>query len=193
MCYESIVPTQNHSGTSTRRLRAAVQGRLGSRILRSWQLYVLLVPAFLFIILFRYGPMYGLQLAFKSFNIRLGISASPWIGFDHFVRLFSYYRIGEIFLNTLILAVYKLAACFPLPIILAIALNEVRNVRMRRTIQVVTYAPYFISVVIVVGMLMQIFSPHYGIYAVVCKLLGKDAMDKDTMAKDSMQKDETNK
>ncbi len=165
MCYKSIVLMQGN------------RRKLGPRILRSWQLYVLLIPAFLFIVLFRYGPMYGLQLAFKSYNIRLGILRSPWIGFTHFIRLFSYYRIGEIFLNTLILAVYKLAACFPLPIILAISLNEVRRVRLSRTIQLISCAPYFISVVIVVGMMMQIFSPHYGIYSILCRLLGTEAVD----------------
>jgi ABC-type polysaccharide transport system permease subunit len=147
---------------------------LGRRILSSWQLYVFLVPAILFIAIFRYGPMFGLQLAFKSYNIRLGILRSPWIGFAHFARLFSYYRFGEVFLNTVVLALYKLAATFPLPIILAISLGEVRNVRLRRTLQTVTYAPYFISVVIVVGMMMQIFSPHFGIYTLVRGLLGLD-------------------
>jgi putative aldouronate transport system permease protein len=83
---------------------------LGKRLLESWQLYVLLIPALLFIGVFRYGPMYGLQLAFKSFNVKLGITRSPGIGLAHFVRLFSYYRFAEIFVNTLILAAYKLAA-----------------------------------------------------------------------------------
>jgi putative aldouronate transport system permease protein len=153
------------------------RSNLSKRILSSWQLYVFLVPAVLFIAIFRYGPMYGLQLAFKSFNIRLGIMNSPWIGFAHFARLFSYYRFGEVFLNTVILALYKLAATFPLPIILAIALNEVARVRLRRTLQVVTYAPYFISTVIVVGMMMQIFSPHYGIYTLIRGLLGMEPID----------------
>src|SRR3972149_1091979 len=95
---------------------------LGRRMLESWQLYVFLIPAILFIAIFRYGPMFGLQLAFKTYNMKQGIFGSPWIGFDHFRRLFSYYRFGEIFLNTVILAVYKLAAAFPFPIILAISL-----------------------------------------------------------------------
>jgi putative aldouronate transport system permease protein len=155
----------------------ATRTSLGRRILASWQLYVFLVPAILFIGIFRYGPMFGLQLAFKSYNIRLGILKSPWIGFAHFQRLFSYYRFSEVFLNSVILAVYKLAACFPLPIILAISLNEVRSVRLRRTLQTITYAPYFISVVIVVGMMMQIFSPHYGIYTMIRHLLGLEPID----------------
>jgi putative aldouronate transport system permease protein len=150
---------------------------LARRIAQSWQLYVFLIPAVIFIGVFRYGPMFGLQLAFKSYNIRLGIVRSPWVGFAHFARLFSYYRFGEVFLNTVILALYKLAAAFPLPIILAIALGEVKSVRLRRTLQTVTYAPYFISVVIVVGMMMQIFSPHYGLYTLVRSLFGLEPVD----------------
>jgi putative aldouronate transport system permease protein len=146
-------------------------------MLASWQLYVLLVPAILFIGIFRYGPMFGLQLAFKSYNIRLGIWRSSWIGFAHFQRLFSYYRFFEVFRNSVILAVYKLAACFPLPIILAISLNEVRSVRLRRTLQTITYAPYFISVVVVVGIMMQMFSPHYGIYALIRDVFGQEPVD----------------
>jgi putative aldouronate transport system permease protein len=150
---------------------------LGRRIVESWQLYVFLIPAILFIAIYRYGPMFGLQLAFKSYNIRLGILRSPWVGFAHFARLFSYYRFGEVFRNTVVLALYKLAATFPLPIVLAISLGEVRNVRLRRTLQTVTYAPYFISVVIVVGMMMQIFSPHYGIYTRMRQLVGGEPVD----------------
>jgi ABC-type polysaccharide transport system permease subunit len=82
-----------------------------------------------------------------------------------------------VFANSVILAVYKLAACFPLPIILAISLNEVRSIRLRNTLQTITYAPYFISVVIVVGMMRQIFSPHYDIYVMIRHLFGLDPVD----------------
>lgn len=150
---------------------------LGKKVLKSWQLYVFLVPAVLYIAVFRYGPMYGLQLAFKSYNVKLGITGSPWIGFAHFTRFFSYYRFSEIFLNTVILALYKLVACFPLPIVLAIALNEVRSIRLRKSLQTITYAPYFISVVIVVGLMHQIFSPHYGIFTMITRSFGRRAVD----------------
>ncbi len=131
-------------------------------IAHSWQLYVFLVPAILFIATFRYGPMYGLQLAFKTYNARLGIGGSHWAGFSHFIRLFSYFRFGEIFLNTIALSLYKLAVGFPLPILLAIALNEVRGTKLKKSLQTITYAPYFISVVVVVGIVLQLFSPHFG-------------------------------
>jgi putative aldouronate transport system permease protein len=136
--------------------------RLARLVKESWRLYVLLIPAILFVAIFRYAPMFGLQLAFKSYSPRLGIWASPWVGFGQFVRFFSYYRFGQVFLNTAVLALYKLAVGFPLPIILALCLNEVRNRRLKKTIQTITYAPYFISVVVVVGITTQLFNAHYG-------------------------------
>ena len=144
---------------------------------RCWQLYVLLLPAMIFIILFRYGPMFGLTLAFKSYNFKLGILGSPWVGLKHFQKFFTYYRFGEIFRNTVFLSFYKLIASFPLPIILAISLNELTNIRMKKILQTVTYAPYFVSVVIVVGIMYQLFSPHYGIITEALRFLGYEAKD----------------
>jgi putative aldouronate transport system permease protein len=118
--------------------------------------------------------MYGLQLAFKSFNARLGITGSPWIGFDHFVRFFTYYRFWEIFFNTVKLSLYKLLVGFPLPIILALSLNELRSSRARKALQTITYAPYFISVVVTVGITLQLFNPHYGILTAAFRAIGAD-------------------
>ncbi|AEJ61590.1 ABC-type transporter, integral membrane subunit [Spirochaeta thermophila DSM 6578] len=144
------------------------------RVAGSWQLYVLILPAFLYILIFRYGPMYGLQLAFKSYNVRLGITGSPFVGLEHFRRFLSYYRFGEIFSNTIILGLYKLAVGFPIPILLALSINEVRSPRIKRFLQTVTYAPYFLSVVVVVGIVYQLFSPHYGILSgLIRSLTGK--------------------
>jgi len=147
------------------------------RFKNSWQLYIFLIPAMLFIIIYRYGPMFGLQLAFKDFQIKEGIWGSPWIGFRHFERLFSYYRFKEIFLNTVTLAFYKLIVGFPLPIILALSLNELRSLKVKKVVQTITYAPYFISVVVVVGMTMQMFSPHYGILAKLFQSFGGEVTD----------------
>lgn len=134
-----------------------------SKLFREWQLFVLLLPALAALIVFRYLPMGGLILAFKKFNVSQGIFGSPWNGAEHFIRFFSYYRFGEIFSNTILLSVYKLAACFPLPIILAISLNEVRHARLKKTVQTITYAPYFISVVVIVGIMTQILAPQTGL------------------------------
>jgi putative aldouronate transport system permease protein len=143
----------------------------------SWQLYAFLVPAILFVAVFRYGPMYGLQLAFKTYNARLGIGGSHWAGLEQFAKLFSYYRFGEIFLNTIILSLYKLAVGFPLPILLAIALNEVRGAKLKKSIQTITYAPYFISVVVVVGIVLQLFSPHFGPAGAVANAIAGKPVD----------------
>jgi putative aldouronate transport system permease protein len=102
---------------------------------------------------------------------------SPWIGFEHFATLFEYYRFKEIFLNTIVLAVYKLLASFPLPIILALSLNEIRNLKLKKVLQTVTYAPYFVSVVIVVGITLQLFSPHFGIITMIGRNFGAEPVD----------------
>jgi putative aldouronate transport system permease protein len=151
--------------------------KLTRSLQNSWQLYVFLIPAALFIIVFRYGPMYGLQLAFKSYNPRLGITGSHWIGFDHFVRFFSYYRFGEILLNTLLLSLYKLVAGFPIPILLALALNELKNLKVKKTLQTIVYAPYFVSVVVVVGIVTQLLSPHFGPVGVLVNSLRGNQVD----------------
>ncbi len=150
---------------------------LWKSLAHSWQLYVFLIPAMLFIAIFRYGPMYGLQLAFKTYNARLGIGGSPWAGLTQFARLFSYFRFGEIFLNTLILSLYKLAVGFPLPILLAISLNEVKGAKLKKTLQTITYAPYFISVVVVVGIVLQMFSPHFGPAGALAKAIAGRPVD----------------
>jgi ABC-type polysaccharide transport system, permease component len=144
----------------------------GKRFVKQYQLFLLLLPAFAVVLVFRYGPMGGLILAFKDFQPKLGIWGSPFVGLDHFRRFFSYYRFGEIFLNTLILAIYKLAVCFPLPLILAISLNEMKSPGLRKFLQTVSTVPYFISIVIVVGMMNQLFSPHFGIVNIALEAMG---------------------
>lgn len=134
-----------------------------NQVFQNWQLFLLLLPAFILLIVFRYLPLFGLSLAFKDFNFSQGILGSPWTGFHHFSDFFSHYRFKELFFNTLILSLYKLAAHLPFPIILAIALNEVRNVKFKKTVQTVTFVPHFISVVVVVGMMMQLLAPQTGL------------------------------
>jgi putative aldouronate transport system permease protein len=149
-----------------------ISGKSLSKALReSWELYVFLVPAFLFILVFRYGPMFGLQLAFKTYVPKLGIWGSPWIGFEHFKDFFSYFRFWGILINTLILSAYKLLVGFPLPIILAISLNEVRSTKAKKVVQMITYAPYFVSVVVVIGIMLQLFSPYYGPFGRLLSLM----------------------
>lgn len=120
-------------------------------------------PAVIFFLLFAYKPMYGIIIAFQDFSTRKGIMGSPWVGFDNFMRLFSSYWFPVILKNTLTLSVLSLILGFPIPIILALLLNEVRNDRFRKTFQTVSYAPHFISVVVLCGMVTLFVSPSSGI------------------------------
>ena len=126
----------------------------------------------LYLILFRYAPMYGAQIAFKNYSITKGIWDSPWIGFDHFVRFFKSYDFWRIMQNTLLLSLYHLAATFPFPIAFALGLHYIANVRFRQTLQLVTYAPHFISVVVMVGLIVQFLSPRIGPLAALSGWLG---------------------
>lgn len=143
--------------------RAEKRRDLSHRMRRSWQLYVLLAPPMIFALLFLYWPMYGLQLAFKDYNVAEGIMGSPWVGLKYVEQFVSSYLFWPIIKNTLILNIYGLLALFPLPIVLALLLNTLRNQKFKRGVQLITYAPYFISTVVVVGIILMLFSPTTGI------------------------------
>ena len=130
------------------------------RILRSWQLYVLLVPALVWLILFAYYPMYGLIIAFKDFKIRAGILASPWADplFKHFTNFFSTSIASTTIINTILLSVYQLLFSFWVPVVFALLLNQIRSNGARKTIQTISYAPYFLSNVVLVCIISVLFS-----------------------------------
>jgi len=133
------------------------------RMQRSWQLYVLLLPPVAFSLIFLYWPMYGLQLAFKNYNLAAGIAGSPWVGLRYVQEFVNSYLFWPVITNTLILNGYALLALFPLPIILALLLNTLRNRRFSKAVQLITYAPHFISTVVVVGIIFMLFSPTSGV------------------------------
>ena len=141
-------------------------------VLKCWQLYAFLLPALVILILFSYVPMYGVQLAFRDYNPIMGITGSPWVGFEHFSRFFNSYQFKQLISNTLVLSLYSLIVGFPIPIILALALNQVKNSKFKKLVQTVTYAPHFISVVVLVGMLGIFFSVNGGLVNEVIKLFG---------------------
>ncbi len=124
-------------------------------ITRKWQLYALVLPVIAYFVVFKYIPMYGVQIAFKEFVAVNGIWGSPWIGFDHFDRLFQSFYFERLIMNTFIIGIYELAVGFPIPIILALMINEVRNRRFKKTVQTVTYAPHFLSTVVLVGIVVM--------------------------------------
>jgi putative aldouronate transport system permease protein len=124
---------------------------------REWRtrkyIYLMSVPVLAFFIIFRYIPMYGVVIAFKQFSPRLGIFNSPWVGFQHFEVFFNSFYTVRIIQNTILLNLYSLLINFPAPIILALLLNEVRHVGYRRAVQTITYMPFFISLVVIAGLI----------------------------------------
>ena len=139
---------------------------------RHWGLYLLLLPPLIYIIIFHYIPMFGIQIAFRNFIPTDGLFGSPWVGFLNFQKFFKSYVFWRVIKNTLGLNLYWLFVSSPIPIILAIAVNEVTSAGLKKTVQMVTYAPHFISMAILVSMVMQILSPHTGIVNNIIKLLG---------------------
>lgn len=132
-------------------------------ILKDWDLYVLLIPGLIFLLIFKYAPMYGIIIAFKDFNIFEGMAASPWVGLEHFERLFRSRDFAVVFRNTLIISIYKIIFLFPLPIIMAILMNEIKNMIFKRSIQTIVYLPHFLSWVIVSGLFIDVLSTNGGI------------------------------
>lgn len=137
--------------------------RLWSDIWKEWDLYLLLVPGILFILLFKYTPMYGIIIAFKDFNIFSGFAESPWVGWKHFEKLFTSPDFALVFKNTVIISLLKILILFPLPIIVALMLNEMRKMIFKRTIQTVIYLPHFLSWVIVSGLFIDLLSTNGGL------------------------------
>lgn len=129
----------------------------------SRQLYLFILPAFLVIFIFSYIPMYGIIIAFKDYVPTLGVWGSPWVGFKHFQRFFDSYYFWDLLKNTIGISLYSLIVGFPLPIILALALNEIKDGPFKKFTQTVTYAPNFISVVVMVGMIIAFLSPSTGL------------------------------
>ena len=141
-------------------------------VVKNYQLYILILPAFVYFLIFCYLPMYGVQIAFKDFIANLGIVGSPWVGFKHFERFFNSYNFLLILKNTLGISIYSLVVGFPMPIILALLLNEVRNGPFKKIVQTVTYAPNFISMVVMVGMIITFFSSSSGLVNILLSKIG---------------------
>ncbi len=143
-------------------------------ILKNWELYLFLLPALLWYIIFCYVPMYGIQIAFKNFQPGLGIWDSPWVGLRHFKRFFNSHYFGRLIKNTIGISLYGLLLGFPIPIILALSINELNDGLYKKTLQTVTYAPHFISTVVMAGMIIMFLSPETGIVNLALQKLGKE-------------------
>ncbi len=140
--------------------------------IKGWPLYLLLIVPILHTIIFEYIPMGGLVLAFKEYDPVDGFKSGRWLGFSNFIVFFKSYNFVRIVRNTILINLYELIAGFPIPIILAISINEVRSKSFKKSVQLITYAPHFISTVILVSIVMQVLSIHTGIVNNVIKALG---------------------
>ncbi|OGX60911.1 MAG: protein lplB [Paenibacillus sp. RIFOXYA1_FULL_44_5] len=149
-----------------------VKKKFFKKITKHIDLYLMSIPGIVFLILFKYAPIYGVIIAFKDYNIMQGILGSKWIGFDNFITLFSFDEFPKVIRNTVVISLMKLIFGFPAPILLALLLNEVRNVFFKRTIQTITYIPHFISWVVISGIFIDILSPSSGIVNTVITSFG---------------------
>ena len=142
------------------------------RMRRRWQLYALLILPLAYIIIFSYVPILGAQIAFRDYSASGGIWNSPWVGFENFQRFFNSFQFERLIVNTISLGLYLLVVGFPIPIILALSLNQIRVLWFKKTVQLATYAPHFISTVVMVGLILQMLNPRFGILAQLTTALG---------------------
>ena len=147
------------------------------RMQRQWQLYLFLLLPVACVVIFNYVPMYGIVLAFKNYRPNKGILGSPWVGMKYFNQFFNSPSFLLLLKNTLILSLYSLLASLPVPILLALCLNEVRIPWFKKTVQMVTYAPYFISTVVMVGMLIQLMNIRTGFFNHLIQIFGGTPVD----------------
>lgn len=158
-------PSRRRSGTAIRSFK------------KHWQLYLLVLPPVLFFLIFKYYPMLNAVLAFKDYNVIKGIWGSPWVGMRNFRLFFENPIFWDLIKNTIFLSGYLLLAGFPIPLLLALMLNEVRSGKFKRLVQMVTFAPYFISTVVMVSMIMLFLAPRLGFVNVLLNNMGLDSIN----------------
>lgn len=162
----------NKKGSSMQAPALGQRKKLHVLISRDRYLLAMVAIPLIYFILFHYVPMYGVQIAFKRYSPGRGIWGSAWVGLKWFEEFFSSIYAGRLIRNILILNILRLVIAFPLPILFALLLNELRNVRYKKLVQTVSYMPHFISTVVVVGMIFTFLSPNDGIVNAVIKRLG---------------------
>lgn len=151
--------------------------RLFADMKRNYILYLMILPVVAYYIIFAYVPMYGVQLAFKDYIARKGIWGSPFVGLEHFKRFFDNYNFALLIKNTIGISLYSLLVGFPIPIIFALMLNYLRHEKLKKTVQMVSYAPYFISTVVMCGMLIIFLQPDTGIFNTLGRYFGLESVD----------------
>ena len=158
-------------------VRTGAQGNLWRRIARNWGLYLLLLPELTLLICFTYKPMYGVLIAFKEYKPVKGILGSAWADpwYKYFKKFFDSFQFKTTIRNTLVITLYSMLVMFPLPIVLALGVNQLKNRTYRKIFQTVTYMPHFISTVVMVGLLTLLLSPGSGLLGAICGMLGIEA------------------
>lgn len=151
--------------------------KLRNRIMKNWEFYLLLLPGIILTLIFKYVPMYGLQIAFRDYNAAAGFLGSEWVGLKWFTKFFTSYNSWRLIKNTVLLSLYSLLWSFPIPIILALLLNQVRSKRYQKVVQTAIYAPHFISIMVLCGMLKIFLSPYGGLFSMISQAMGGEAID----------------
>ena len=154
----------------------SLKNRLAHDLRRNWILWLMFLPVIIYYAIFNYAPMYGLVIAFKDYKVRRGILGSPNVGFKYFERFFSSYNFVELIQNTLGISLYSLLVGFPLAILFAVLLHYLPWRRLKKTVQMVSYAPYFISTVVICGMLTIFMDPTNGVFNKVRELFGLESI-----------------
>lgn len=157
------------SGASQRSIKTK---KAFAAVFRNWELYIMLLVVMAYFAIYHYAPMYGIQIAFRKFSGVKGITGSEWRGVFYFVRFFKSAYCFQLIKNTFILSVYQLSLSFPAQIILALMMNELRSTWLKKTVQTVTYAPHFISMVVMCSMITLFLSPSTGVINKVIEKLG---------------------
>lgn len=157
----------------TAELRSVKKAPFARYFRRNWSLYLFVLPALLLMAAFQYAPMYGVQIAFRNFSVKKGFFGSAWVGMAHFRRFFNSPNALEIIGNTLKISLLGTLINFPLPIVLALMLNQLRSQRLKKTVQMITYMPYFISTVVLVGMMKVMFASNGVVNRVILMLGGQ--------------------
>lgn len=139
------------------------------RFKRTSQLFLFVLIPVIWLVIFKYVPMTGLQVAFRKYRMRASISSCEWVGLSYFEQFFSSYEFERVIRNTIVTSLYSLLAGFPIPILLALSVNVVENVYCKKFVQTLTYIPHFISTVVLVGMMIQFLNPRIGLYAIISR------------------------
>ncbi len=160
----SVLPEKSRNETWRERVRREFR--------RDWQLHLLILLPVVYLLIFHYWPIYGAQIAFRNYKVKLGILGSEWVGWKWFDKFLSSIKFKTIFSNTLTLSLYQITVGFPLPILFALMLNTMKGERFKKTVQTITCMPHFISVVVIVAILNMILSPVNGVYGTLFRFFG---------------------